>query len=96
MTIETLKEKTAPIFKEHGVIKAAVFGSVARGGDRDESDLDLLVAVRRPYGLVQFVALKRRLEAVLKKSVDVVDYGAIKPAFEKNILKDAAIIYEQR
>lgn len=96
MTVETVKEKAAPVFKQYGVTKASVFGSVARGEAGDGSDVDVLVTLRRPFGLVQFVALKRGLEAVLNKSVDVVEYDAIKPAFADNILKDAAIIYEQR
>jgi predicted nucleotidyltransferase len=96
MNIETVKEKTAPIFKQYGVIRAAVFGSVARGTSGAGSDVDFLVNLHRPFGLIQFVALKRGLESVLKKSVDMVEYDAIKPALADNILKDATIIYEQR
>ena len=95
MTIETVKEKTGPIFKQYGVIRAAVFGSVARGTSGEGSDVDFLVNLHRPFGLIQFVALKRGLELVLNKSVDVVEYDAVKPAFADNILKDAKIVYEQ-
>lgn len=96
MELENLKQKTTPIFRRFGIKKAAVFGSVARGEARSDSDVDLLVEVKRPFGLVQFVSMKRGLETALSKSVDVVEYGSIKPAYEENILKDATVIYEQR
>ena len=96
MNIETVKEKTFPIFKHYGVIRAAVFGSVARGTAVAGSDVDFVVNLHRPFGLVQFVALKRGLESVLNNSVDIVEYDAIKPSLANNILKDATIIYEQR
>lgn len=96
MRIETIKNKAFPVFKEYGVIKASVFGSVARGDDKPESDIDLLVELRRPFALSRFVSLKRNLENTLNHSVDVVEYGGVKPAFAPSIIKDAKVIYEQR
>lgn len=96
MSIETVRAKTIPIFKQYGVTKAAVFGSVARGEETAKSDIDVLVDLRRPFGLARFVALKRDLETALDRPVDVVEYGGVKPAFADNILRDAKVIYEQR
>ncbi len=93
MTIEQIKEKINPILRANNVEYAALFGSVARGEDRPDSDVDVLVRVKRPYGLVQFISLKHRLEDVLNRPVDVVEYDAIKPAFAQSILKDATPIY---
>jgi len=94
--VQKIQVQIAPILKEAGVLKSSIFGSWARGEARPDSDVDILIEARRPFGLIQLAALKRELEAALKKSVDVVEYAAIKPSFEKNILKDAAVIYEQR
>jgi len=95
MSIETIKKDLTPVFKQYGVTRASIFGSVARGEDTPESDIDVLVDLRRPFSLTRFVALKRGLEAALKKPVDVVEYDAIKPAFARHILNDAKVIYEQ-
>lgn len=95
MNIETIKQKTAPVFAQYHINRASVFGSVARGENTSHSDVDVLIEPRRPFGLTQVVALKRSLEEVLKKPVDLVEYAAIKPAFVGSILKDATVIYEQ-
>lgn len=95
MGIENISHKITPVFRQYGVIKAALFGSVARGEDGPESDIDVLISVRRPFSLIQFIALKQELELILKKPVDVVEYGAIKPSFAESILKDEKVIYEQ-
>ncbi len=96
MSVETVKNKSASVFRQYGVLKASVFGSVARGEDNSESDVDVLVELRRPFGLPRFVALKRHLELALNRPVDVVEYDGVKSAFVESILKDAKVIYEQR
>ena len=63
MSIQTIQEKTSPVFKQFRVIKASLFGSAARGQDTAESDVDLLVRVKRPFGLSSFVSLKTRVGA---------------------------------
>ncbi|MCB1154152.1 nucleotidyltransferase domain-containing protein, partial [bacterium] len=41
--IETLKEHAPELTKKYGVRRLAVFGSVARGEERPDSDVDMLV-----------------------------------------------------
>lgn len=95
MSIEAVQKTIIPIFQKYGVTKASIFGSVARGEDTAESDIDMLVNLRRPFSLARFVALKRGLEAALQKTVDIVEYEAVRPAFAERILKDSKVIYEQ-
>lgn len=58
------------ILQDHGVTRAMVFGSVARGQDTAESDLDLLVELPRPT-YVALAALRADLEDALGIPVDV-------------------------
>jgi len=67
----------------------AVFGSVARGEARAESDVDLLVEFSIPVGLFEFVRLRRFLEALLGARVDLVTPGALKPQLRQAILQEA-------
>jgi len=93
MTIEEIKEKTTPIFKQYGVIRAAVFGSVAKGTDSADSDVDLLIELEQPLGLMTYARLNYTLEDVLGKKVDLVKSTALKPVFKEKILKDSIYIY---
>ncbi|MBI5147857.1 MAG: nucleotidyltransferase family protein [Parcubacteria group bacterium] len=96
MTTANIKTKIVPILKRQGVTKAALFGSVARGEARKNSDIDILVKLEKGKNLFDFVGLKLDLEEKLGKKVDLVSYGAIKPRLKKIILRDEKVIYEKR
>lgn len=64
-TITKLKNKIIPVLEQHDVIHAVVFGSFARGEEREDSDLDLLVELGEDKTLLDLVALKLELEEVL-------------------------------
>ncbi len=82
------REKLNAIFAEYGVKKAAVFGSVARGEQTKKSDIDFLIELEDGRTLFDLGGLKVDLEKILNKKVDLVEYGAIRPLFKKQILKD--------
>jgi len=77
------------LFERYGVSSVSLFGSIARGEPTEESDIDLLVEFSRPIGLLQFVELKRFLEEVFERSVDLVTPKALKPQLRDRILKEA-------
>lgn len=64
----------------HGAANVRVFGSVARGQDTNESDIDLLVDLDPGTGLVSLAALKRELAAILHANVDVVPADSLRPS----------------
>ena len=57
---------------EHGARLLGVFGSVARGEDTEESDVDLLVDLPDGAGFLALFRLQEALEAELGVGVDVV------------------------
>ena len=93
MDIKEIKLKISPILARYGVKKAAVFGSVARGVARDDSDVDILIELDKPMGLFKLAKLNYTLEDALGKKVDLVKNNAIKPSFKDSILKNAIPIY---
>jgi predicted nucleotidyltransferase len=95
MTIEEVKQKTVPILKRHGVSYAAVFGSVSRGEDRPQSDVDILVRIGRPMGMFGFMRLINDLEDILKKKVDVVTEQSLNVRVRPYVLPDLKTIYEK-
>ena len=83
-----IKQKVLPILKEAGVTRSSVFGSYARMENKGNSDIDMLVEVPRGTGLFAFIRLKRNLENVLKKRVDLVTYKSLDPLLRDSILQD--------
>ncbi len=75
---------------EYGVSRMAVFGSVARGEETPESDVDVLVEFSRPVG-IEFIDLGNMLEKLLGCRVDVVSRAGIKDKYFKEIDRD--IVY---
>ena len=95
MTIQEIKQKTVPILEQHGVAYAAVFGSVARGEDGPESDVDILVRLGRPMGMVGYMRLIYDIEEILQKKVDVVTEQSLNEHVRPYILPDLTTIYEK-
>ncbi len=75
--------------RESGVQSLAVFGSVARGDQSQDSDLDILVDFSRPIGLFDFLRLKFFLEEITGCRVDLVTRDALRPEMRERILNEA-------
>ena len=83
----------APICRKYGVSSLAVFGSFARGEDRPDSDLDLLVSFKVRIGLLRLVALERELSELIGRNVDLQTEAALSPYIRDQILKERQTIY---
>jgi len=87
--IEKIKSKIVRILKRNNVKRAGIFGSYSRGEQKENSDLDIIVDIKdKNMSLLGFIRLIRLLEGVLKRKVDLVEYGAIKPRIKERILKE--------
>jgi len=84
--IDKIKEKVLPILKEAGVTRSAIFGSYAVGENTKDSDVDILIEPPESMTLFGFAGLKLKLEEVLGRKVDLVEYSAIKPRIKQQLL----------
>jgi len=89
MDIRLIKIKIRPVLKEAGVKKAQLFGSYARGEEKRNSDIDILVEMKRSSTLFDLVELNGKLEEKLNKKVDLLTFGAVHPLLKKYIESDA-------
>ena len=94
--IELDESRLAEICRRYGVRELSVFGSAARGEDRPNSDIDLLVEFSKRKSLLALVALERQLSTTLGKKVDLLTEAAISPYLRDRIKRDSRVIYEAR
>jgi len=65
-----------------------IFGSICRGEERKDSDIDILVRYKKTPGLFAFLDLKRYLEEIIGRPVDLVTEGALKKQLRETILRE--------
>ena len=97
MTTQAMTQQIAEYFKTQPVVKAWLFGSFARGEERDDSDVDILVKFDRrlPIGLFSYVRMHRELEEKLGRKVDLVEEGTLRPAVQQSANRDLKVVYER-
>lgn len=83
-----IKKQILPTLKNHDVIRAAVFGSYARGEENLKSDLDILVKFKGSKSLLDLVGLELDLKDKLKMGVDVLTYGSINHLIKDKVLSE--------
>jgi predicted nucleotidyltransferase/DNA-binding XRE family transcriptional regulator len=75
--------------REHGASNPRIFGSVARGDDDKNSDIDLLVDFDISQGLVPIARLSHELSILLGEKVDVAPVKMLRPSVAKSALAEA-------
>ena len=86
---ERLARVKEDLFHRYPIRALGLFGSVARGEARQDSDIDILVEFSQPVGF-EIVDLSMELEALLEHPVDLVSRNGIKarllPFVEKDLI----------
>ncbi|OCR02927.1 DNA polymerase subunit beta [Oscillatoriales cyanobacterium USR001] len=90
--IEQLQQKREQILHlaaEHGASNVRIFGSVARGEEREDSDVDFLVELESDRSLLDHIGLIQDLEDLLGRKVDVATVKGLREYFRERILNQA-------
>ncbi len=75
--------------KEFQPVKVGIFGSYARGDNKKNSDIDILVELKKSPSLIELIRLENELSNILGIKVDLVTTGALKnQIIKRNIQKD--------
>jgi len=89
---ELLKDRREEILRiaaQHGAHNVRVFGSVARGEARPDSDVDLLVEMEAGRSLLDLGGLLMDLQALLGREVDVVTDKGLRDRIRARVLQEA-------
>jgi len=93
VTIERLRAQRDVILalaERHGVRNVRIFGSVVRGDDRPDSDVDVLVDVGPGRSLLDIIGFEQDLSDLLRRRVEVLTDRGLSPRLQHRILQEAA------
>ncbi len=93
--VTNITKKISGYLATQPVQRAWLFGSFARGEQREDSDIDILVAFDPTVGLFKYAAIYTDLKELLGREVDLVQEGALKPYAAATADRDKILIYER-
>jgi predicted nucleotidyltransferase len=72
------------------VVSLSLFGSVARGDDTDESDIDLLAAFDEmgSLSLLDVIGIENRLSDMVGRKVDLIEAGTLRPRVRQSVERE--------
>lgn len=83
--IQKLKEVKPLLKEEFGVVRIGLFGSFARGENRENSDIDILIEKEKPLSLVKFIRIKLILEERLGGRADLISAEGLRPELREKV-----------
>ncbi len=95
-----LRGKILPVLMPYGVKRVALFGSVVRGDETPDSDIDILVDFQeprqRPLGLFKWLELEEELSNRLGRKADLVSGKGLKQRIRPTVEREMVILYEKK
>jgi uncharacterized protein len=85
-------DQVRQIAAQYGASNVRLFGSVARGDDRPDSDVDLVVQFERNRTLLDHGALVMDLEELLGFKGDVLSEAGLRGRFRERVMREAVPI----
>jgi predicted nucleotidyltransferase len=95
-----LRDKILPVLSPYGVVRLALFGSIVRGEETPESDVDILVLFedprRKPLSLLTWVGLEEELGHILGRKVELVSESALSPYIRPYVEREKVTLYDAK
>ncbi len=97
INLESLKNNKdiKNILEQYGVKYIAVFGSVAKATNTENSDLDLIVEFTGKRNLFKIIELSQKLSEVLGVKIDLVTKDSISKYLKDRVEQEKVVIYEK-
>ncbi|WP_267926534.1 nucleotidyltransferase family protein [Desulfolithobacter dissulfuricans] len=87
--LQQKKNEILAIARQYGIVDIRVFGSVARGNESPQSDIDLLVKLEAGCSLLDLGGALVKLEKLLGRKVDIVTEKGLHWYLRDKIKKEA-------
>jgi predicted nucleotidyltransferase len=95
MTRQKIFNLIIDYFKDKPVNKISIFGSYATGRNNSGSDIDLIISLKKPVGLIKLSGYRLDLEKKLGIPIDLGTEKGISPLILPFIRKEIKVIYDQ-
>lgn len=92
LLLKNKRDQVLSLAAKHGAKNVRVFGSVARGDARPDSDIDLLIDLDPDRSILDRIGLKYDLEDLLGRKVDVVTEKALHAYIRPKVLRQAVAL----
>jgi len=86
------REEILQIGSRYGVYNIRLCGSISRGTDTSQSDIDFLVSIKEGRTLLDLGSFQMDIKALLGCDVDVLTDGGLKNRLKERVLKDAVLL----
>lgn len=93
-TIEELRRIVEPIAESYGMRQVYLFGSRARGDNREDSDYDFCVVTSDDCDLFDLGGFFAELRDALGVEIDLVCQESLRDDFSREVLRDRRLVYE--
>lgn len=93
LTVSQIEYCVVSLAQEYGAQKVSLIGSFARGEERPDSDVDILLEKGEIKGM-QVLEFQDALAHALHRKVDVVTTAGASPRFLERVKKDEVVLYE--
>ena len=95
LDLDAVQDQIAELCRRYGIAELSMFGSVARGDDRPDSDVDLLYvsASDSKSSLWELWDLRDELAQLLGRKVDLVPKNSLHWVIRDLVLTDARLVY---
>jgi len=90
--VEEKRTEILRVVEKYGATNLRIFGSAARGEDKEDSDVDFLVDLPKGTSLLDHASLIVDLEDLLGIKVDVLTEKNLKDGMKAEILKEAVLL----
>ena len=97
MSTAEISKVIADYFATQPVVRAWLFGSYARGEQREDSDIDIMLVLDKEahVGLFRLSSMRLKLQDLLNKPVDLVTEKGLLPFARESAENDRILLYER-
>jgi len=88
------QDRLADLCQKHGATRLRLFGSAARGEERPDSDIDIIVDFKGPVGFLKMIRFENALSEFFGRPVDLLTEPGLSPFIRDSVLASASVIFD--